>query len=97
MGVFMTHGLIQCAAGVVLGLLASWAILANLQNIVEFLAKFGVAVFPESVYGLPEIPHRLIFSDVAWAVVFVFVFGVLASFVPALLAAAKDPVKALDE
>ena len=97
MGVFMTHGLIQCAAGVVMGLLASWAILSNLQNIVEFLAKFGVTVFPESVYGLPEIPHRLIFSDVAWAVVFVFVFGVLASFIPALLAAAKDPVKALDE
>ena len=97
MGVFMTHGLIQCSAGVVMGLLASWAILSNLQNIVEFLAKFGVTVFPESVYGLPEIPHRLIFSDVAWAVVFVFVFGVLASFIPALLAAAKDPVKALDE
>ena len=86
MGVFMTHGLIQCSAGVVMGLLA-----------IEFLAKFGVTVFPESVYGLPEIPHRLIFSDVAWAVVFVFVFGVLASFIPALLAAAKDPVKALDE
>ena len=97
MGVFMTHGLIQCSAGVVMGLLASWAILSSLQNIVEFLAKFGVTVFPESVYGLPEIPHRLIFSDVAWAVVFVFVFGVLASFIPALLAAAKDPVKALDE
>lgn len=97
MGVFMIHGLIQCFAGVVLGLVASWLILTNLQNIVEFLARFGVAVFPESVYGLPEIPHRIIFSDVAWSVVFVFVFGVLASFVPALVAASKDPVKALNE
>ena len=35
MKVFMVHGMIQCGAGIVLGLCASWAVLANLQNIVE--------------------------------------------------------------
>lgn len=95
--VFMKHGLIQCSAGVVLGLCASWAILSNLQNIVLFLSRFGLEVFPEAIYGLSEIPHRLMFSDVFWTVVIVYAFGLLASLFPALVAAAKDPVKALNE
>ncbi len=97
MKVFLVHGVIQCAIGVVLGLLASWAVLANLQNIVEALARMGVQVFPASVYGLAAIPHRLIASDIVWVVAMVFAFGFLASFVPALLASLKDPVKALNQ
>ena len=96
-GVFMKHGMIQSAAGVVLGLAASWAVLSNLQNIVDFLAGAGLEVFPRSVYGLYEIPHRLMVSDVVWTLVSVFFFAALASLVPALLAASKDPVKALNE
>ena len=96
MKVFMVHGMIQCGIGIVLGLLASWAILVNLQNIVEGLARMGVEVFPASVYGLSAIPHRLIVSDIFWVVGLVFVFGFLASFVPALCASLKDPVKALN-
>ena len=96
-GVFMTHGLIQCTTGIALGLLASWAVLSNLQNIVTGLARLGVNVFPEAIYGLAEIPHRLVASDVVWTLAFVYAFGLLASLVPALVAAAKDPVKALNE
>ena len=97
MGVFMAHGLVQCTAGVVLGLLASWAVLSNLQRIVEWLGSIGMPVFPESVYGLAEIPHRVIFSDIVWTVAFVYAFGWLASFIPSLIASVKDPVKALEE
>ena len=97
MGVFMVHGLIQCSLGVVLGLLSSWAVLANLQRIVEWLARMGLEVFPASVYGLAAIPHRLIVSDVFWTCALVFVFGLLASLIPALCAAIKDPVRALNE
>jgi lipoprotein-releasing system permease protein len=97
MGVFMKHGLIQCTAGVTLGLLASWAVLSNLQNIVEWLGRMGMQVFPESIYGLPEIPHRVIASDIVWTVLVVYFFALFASFIPAAVAAAKDPVKALDE
>lgn len=97
MRVFMVHGMIQCGLGIVLGLFASWAVLANLQNIVEWLARMGVEVFPASVYGLAAIPHRLIISDIFWVVGLVFVFGLLASFIPALCAASKDPVKALNQ
>ena len=97
MKVFMVHGMIQCGIGIVLGLLASWAILANLQNIVEWLARMGVEVFPASVYGLSAIPHRLIVSDIFWVVALVLVFGSLASFVPAMIASLKDPVRALNQ
>ena len=97
MKVFMVHGMIQCGAGIVLGLCASWAILANLQNIVEWLARMGVEVFPASVYGLEAIPHRLIVSDIFWVVALVLVFGFLASFVPAMIASFKDPVRALNQ
>ena len=97
MKVFMVHGMIQCGIGIILGLLASWAILANLQNIVEWLARMGVEVFPASVYGLSAIPHRLIVSDIFWVVGLVLVFGFLASFVPAMIASLKDPVKALNQ
>ena len=96
MKVFMVHGMIQCGAGIVLGLCASWAVLANLQNIVEWLAKIGVEVFPASVYGLAAIPHRLIVTDIFWVVGLVLVFGFLASFVPAMIASLKDPVRALN-
>ncbi len=96
MGVFMTHGLVQCTAGIILGLAASWAVLSNLQNIDEWLGSIGVPVFPESVYGLAEIPHRVIASDIVWTVAIVYAFGLLASFIPALIASLKDPVKALE-
>jgi lipoprotein-releasing system permease protein len=97
MGVFLAHGLIQCTIGVALGLLASWAVLSNLQRIVEWLAKMGMEVFPPAIYNLEEIPHRIVPSDVVYVVVLIYVFGLMASLVPALLAAAKDPVKALDD
>ena len=96
MKVFLTHGMIQCTLGIVLGLLMSWAVLANLQNIVEYLAHLGLEVFPASVYGLAAIPHRLIVSDIFWVTGLVFVFGAVASIVPATIAAFKDPVKALE-
>ena len=97
MAAFVVHGLIQCTTGTVLGLAAAYAVLKNLQNLVEQLAHFGIEVFPKSVYGLDSIPYRLVTADVVWVVVIVFVFGLLASFVPAFLAASKNPVAALNK
>ena len=97
MSVFLVHGLIQCVLGIALGLSAAWAVLSNLQRIVEWLSRLGLEVFPASVYGLAEIPHHLVPMDVFWVVALVLVFGTLASFVPALIASLKDPVRALSE
>ena len=95
MGAFVVHGLVQVTAGVLVGLGLAYAILRNLQNIVDELAHFGVQVFPKAVYGLDAIPYRLVVSDVVWVVVIVYVFGLLAALVPAFLAASKNPVEAL--
>lgn len=95
MGAFVVHGLVQVTAGTVLGLAAAYAVLRNLQNIVDQLAHFGVQVFPKNVYGLAEIPYRLVAEDVIWVVAIVYVFGLLASLIPAFLAASKNPVEAL--
>ncbi len=95
MGAFVVHGLVQVTTGVILGLAAAYAVLCNLQNIVDWLARFGVQVFPKAVYGLDAIPYRLVAEDVVWVVVIVYVFGLFASLIPAFLAASKNPVEAL--
>ena len=97
MGAFVVHGLVQVTTGTLLGLGAAYAVLRNLQNIVDQLARFGVQVFPKSVYGLDSIPYRLVAADVVWVVVIVYFFGLLAALVPAFLAASKNPVEALNK
>ena len=95
--VFIIHGLLQCVIGVALGLAAAALVLRNLQNLVDALAKVGVEVFPAAIYGLDGIPHRIIPGDIVTIVATVFVFGLLATLIPAMIAAFKDPVKALNE
>ena len=95
MNTFLVYGWILCVTGTVLGVAAAYAILHNLQNIVELLARLGVDVFPKSVYGLEQIPWRVLPSEVAGVAIAVIVFSTLAGIVPALIAARKDPVEAL--
>ena len=97
MGVFVVHGLVQVTVGTVAGLITAAVVLCNLQNIVDALAHLGVQVFPKSVYGLSSLPSRIVASDVVWVVVIVYVFGLVASLVPAFLAASKRPVEALQK
>ena len=94
---FVLHGLVQCVLGELLGLGLGWLVLANLQRIVRQLSRWGWDVFPESVYGLPELPWRVVPSDVAAVVGIVFAFCFAASFLPAWLAARLDPVKAINQ
>lgn len=95
MNTFMIYGWILCVTGTVLGVGLSFLILHNLQNIVEFIALFGVDVFPKSVYGLDKIPWRVLPSEVVGIAVAVIVFSTLSGVVPAWIAAKKDPVEAL--
>ena len=94
---FVLHGLAQCVLGELLGLGLGWLVLHNLQRLVRTLARWGWDVFPEAVYGLPELPWRVVPSDVAAVVGIVFVFCLAASFLPAWLASRLDPVKAINQ
>ena len=96
-GAFVLSGLLQCVAGEALGFGLGALVLHNLQRMVDLLARFGLEVFPKAVYGLPEIPWRIVPTDVAAVLGTVFVFCFAASFLPAWLAARLDPVKAIGQ
>ena len=94
---FVVGGLLQCVAGEALGAALGVLVLHNLQRLVALLAGFGVEVFPKAVYGLAEIPWRIVPGDVAAVVATVFAFCFAAAFLPAYLASRLDPVKALNQ
>ena len=95
MSTFVLHGWVQCLAGTLLGIALAYAVLNNLQRLVLGLAKFGVQVFPKSIYGLDEIPWRVLPAEVVQVAVSVILFCTLASLLPAWRAARMDPVEAL--
>ncbi len=95
MAAFVFHGWIQCLAGTVIGIGTALLILRNLQGFVSLLARMGVEVFPKNVYGLAEIPWRVVPEEIAVVAVSVIVFCTVASFLPAWRAARMDPVTAL--
>ena len=92
---FVLHGWIQCLVGTLLGIGAAFLILNNLQGFVSLLARMGVEVFPKNVYGLAQIPWRVIPREVVDVAVSVILFCTVASFLPAWRAARMDPVTAL--
>lgn len=95
MAAFVLHGWMQCLAGTVIGIGTALLILKNLQGLVSVLARFGVEVFPKNVYGLAEIPWRVVPAEIAVVSVSVILFCTVASFLPAWRAARMDPVTAL--
>lgn len=92
---FVLYGWIQCILGTTLGIGLAFLVLHNLQNIVDGLAKFGLEVFPKSVYGLDALPWRVVPVEIIQVVVMVVLFCAVASLLPAWRAAAMDPVDAL--
>ena len=92
---FLLHGWIQCLIGALLGIAAAFLVLANLQHLVEALARCGVQVFPKSIYMLDHIPWRAMTAEVVQIGLWVFAFCTLASLVPAWRASRLDPVQAL--
>lgn len=95
MAAFVTHGMIQCVVGIALGLGLALLILGHLEEIVAWLNGFGRDVFQKEVYGLGVLPSRLEGSTVALAVSLSLGTGLLASLIPAWIAARKNPVEAL--
>ncbi|MGI5870383.1 MAG: ABC transporter permease [Kiritimatiellia bacterium] len=94
---FVLHGMIQCVAGIALGVALGYLVLVNLQNLVALLHRFDIEVFPKSIYGFAQIPWRIVPGDVVAVVATVFVFCTVASYLPAWRAARMDPVKAINE
>ena len=95
MGAFVLYGTLQCVAGTLLGVGLAFLILHNLQGMVDFLANFGLEVFPKNVYGLDRIPWRVVPGEVLATVAMVIGFCCAASMVPSWRAASRRPAEAL--
>lgn len=94
---FVLNGQIQCVGGILLGLVAGYTVLVNLQNLVALLSHVGIEVFPKEIYGLAVIPWRIVPFDVISVVATVFLFCTVAGYLPAWRAANMDPVKAINQ
>ena len=94
---FVLNGLIQCVVGEALGVGLGWVVLRNIRGMINSLAKLNIKVFPPEIYGLDVFPWRVIPSDVISVTATVFVFCVLAAYLPAWRAARLDPVKAIND
>lgn len=92
---FVMYGWVQCLLGTALGIGLAFLVLANLQNLVGWLASLGVEVFPKAVYGLDELPWRVVPGEILQVVAMVVAFCAAASLLPAWRAAAMNPVDAL--
>ncbi len=95
MWTFVLHGWVQCLIGSLVGVGVAYAVLYNLQRLVDLLARCGMEVFPKNIYGLDEIPWRVLPGEVIQVAVSVIFFCTLASIIPAWRAARMDPVEAL--
>ena len=96
--VFLAQGMIVGLIGSVLGFGFGQHFLHYRNSMRAWLAdKLGVHVFSEDVYGLAEIPARIIPADMGVICVGAFLLCTLAALPPAYMVARLDPAKALRE
>jgi len=95
-GVFIGQGLIVGLIGSVSGLAAGSLVLYNRNGIRDMLAqRLGLEIFPEEMYGVAEIPARIVPGDIAIICLGAFLLCTLAALPPAYMVARLDPAKAL--
>lgn len=96
MGIFMWYGLIQGAAGILLGNGAGYLVLRYRQAILDGLSRvLGFEVLPKELYYLDGLPARIVAGDVWLINGLVLLLCLVGGAVPAWLAAKKHPVEAM--
>lgn len=94
--VFLAQGMIVGVFGTVAGI-GLGALITHFRNpLREGLSRaFGLDIFPAAMYGIAEIPAKMVQSDLVLISVGAFVLCALAALLPAFIAARLDPAKAL--
>ena len=96
MQIFSMQGLIIGICGTVLGCIAGFTIVPNLNEIVGFIEwLFDFKAFPQDVYYLDALPSQIQWFDSFLIVVFSILICFLASLYPAWRASRLDPVDGL--
>jgi lipoprotein-releasing system permease protein len=96
MSVFIIQGMIVGAAGAVLGLGLGVLIASNINSIKNGLGKLmNKDMFDPAIYGLIDLPSKILPGDVAFICGSAFLLSSLASVIPAWLAAKVEPAQAL--
>ncbi|MCX7846662.1 MAG: lipoprotein-releasing ABC transporter permease subunit [bacterium] len=94
--IFTAQGLIISLTGALLGITGGVLLALNIDPISKFIeAKTGFTFFPSNVYYLDAIPSQVVPSDVCIIATSAIILSLLASLLPAALAARLDPVQAL--
>ncbi len=94
--IFLADGLAIVVLGVILGLIAGYFFTDNINRIHDaILVLTGVRLFAPEIYQLDRIPIAVTVSDVLLCVLPPVMLGFLASLIPAIWAARRDPIKIL--
>ncbi len=94
--VFLSQGMVVGIFGTLTGI-GLGAFVTHYRNEARALiaAVFDREIFPEAIYGVTEIPAKIVGTDVAIIAVGAFLLCALAALVPAMVAARLDAAKAL--
>ena len=94
--IFLGYGLAIGIVGAALGLLSSWLLVKNINEIHTWLGKrMGVQVWNPEIYLFDKIPNSMDPKEVVVITSIAVVASVVGALVPALRAARMNPVEAL--
>jgi lipoprotein-releasing system permease protein len=94
--IVLGYGMAIGIVGGGLGLLASWLLVKNINEIHTWLGRqLGVQVWNPEIYLFDKIPNTMDPSEVTFIVTVAVIASVLGALVPALKAGAMNPVEAL--
>ncbi len=95
-GIFLTYGLFVGIVGGGLGVITGVLFVTHTNEIHEWIYRMtGIVIWDRSVYIFDQIPSRVYFSDCVMYFGFALAAGLLGALIPAFVAAAEDPVKAV--
>jgi lipoprotein-releasing system permease protein len=96
LGIFLGYGLAIGLVGSLMGLLCSYLIVHNINELHALLGYFtGVKIWNPEVYLFDKIPNTMSWRDIAVIVPIAICSSVLGALVPAIRAAGMHPVESL--
>ena len=95
-GIFLGYGLVIGILGAAIGLLVSYLIVHNINEIHDWMGRrLNVQIWNPEVYLFDKIPNTMSWRDIAVIVPIAIVSSVLGALLPAFRAARMHPVESL--